>query len=84
VTALIQRVKTGGRPSVDESRFVFGGEAHLRITVADTSAAAMEQLRNAGLVIIRREGNIISGRIAVGNVEALSKLPFITWIAARQ
>jgi hypothetical protein len=83
VAALIQRVKTGGRPSVDESRFVFSGEAYVRVTVSDASPAGLAALRNAGFTITRQEGNVIVGRIAVEKLEALSKLPVVSRIAVR-
>jgi Ca-activated chloride channel family protein len=83
VAALIQRVAAGARPSVEEARFVFGGEAYLRITLSDASAGALEQLRSAGFTIARQEGNVIIGHAPVAKVEAISKLAFVTWIAPR-
>jgi Ca-activated chloride channel family protein len=83
VAALIQRVKGAARPGVDEARFVFGGEAYLRITLSDASASALEQLRNAGFTVMRQEGGVIIGHAPVAKVEAISKLAFVTWIAPR-
>jgi Ca-activated chloride channel family protein len=83
VAAVIQRVKNGGRPSVDEARFVFGGQAYLRITLSDTSAAAIERLRAAGLVVTRIEGNVIAGHVPLAALESLSQLAMVTWIAPR-
>jgi len=83
IAAAIQRVKSGGRPSTDESRFVFGGDAFVRVTVSDASAGALEQLRKAGFVISRREGNVLSGHIPVAGLEAVSNLAFVMWIAPR-
>ncbi len=81
IVAAIERVKFGGRPSVDESRFVFGGEAYVRITLAGASTANLEQLRQAGLTIVRQNGNTITGHILLTKLEGLSKLLFVTWIA---
>ena len=83
IVALIQRVKAGGRPSVDESRFVFGDQAYIRVTLADSSPAAIEQLRKAGLTITRTEGNVLVGQIALTALETLAKLPAVAWIAPR-
>jgi hypothetical protein len=83
VAALIQRVKGAARPNVDEARFVFGGEAYLRIALSDVSAGALEQLRNAGFIIMRQEGGVIIGHAPVAHVEAISKLAVVTWIAPR-
>ena len=83
VVALIQRVRSGARPNVDEARFVFSGEAYLRITLSDASAGALDQLRKAGFTLTRQEGNVMIGHVPVANVEALSKLPIVTWIAPR-
>jgi Ca-activated chloride channel family protein len=83
VAALIQRVKGAARPGVDEARFVFGGEAYLRMALSDASASALEQLRNAGFIIMRQEGGVIIGHAPVAKVEAISKLALVTWIAPR-
>jgi hypothetical protein len=83
IAALIQRVKNGARPSVDEARFVFGGEAYVRLTVTDFSPGAFYQLRKAGFTITRQEGNRISGHVPAAALEPIAKLPFITWIAPR-
>jgi Ca-activated chloride channel family protein len=83
VTALIQRVAAGARPGVDEARFVFGGEAYLRITLSDASPSVLEQLRKAGFTIARQEGNVIVGHAPVAKVEAISRLAFVTRIAPR-
>src|SRR6185369_4940115 len=50
IAALIQRVKTAGRPSVDDAKFVFGDQAFIRVTLTAATPAAIEQLRKAGLV----------------------------------
>jgi Ca-activated chloride channel family protein len=83
IAALIARVKAGGRPSVDESKFVFGEEAYVRLTIADLSAGALNQLRQAGLVITSQQGATIQGHIPIARLEALSKLPFVQRIAPR-
>jgi len=83
IAALIARVKAGGRPSVDESKFVFGEEAYVRLTIADLSTGALNQLRQAGLVITSQQGATIQGHIPIARLEALSKLPFVQRIAPR-
>jgi Ca-activated chloride channel family protein len=83
VAALIQRVAAGARPSVDEARFVFGGEAYLRITLSDASAGALQRLRQAGFTITRQEGGVIIGHAPVAKVEAISKLAVVTRIEPR-
>ena len=83
IAALIQRVKSGGRPSVDEARFVFGDQAYIRLTLSDASPAAIEQLRKAGLVVTKTEGNVLVGHVSLAALESLSKLPMIAMIAPR-
>jgi hypothetical protein len=83
IAALIARVKAGGRPSVDESKFVFGDEAYVRLTIANLSDAVLDSLRHAGLVITTRQGSTIQGHIPIARLEALSKLPFVQRIAPR-
>jgi hypothetical protein len=83
IAALIARAKAGGRPSVDESKFVFGGEAYVRLTIANLSDNVLDSLRQAGLVITSQQGSTIQGHIPIARLEALSKLPFIQRIAPR-
>jgi hypothetical protein len=83
IAALIARVKAGARPSVDESKFVFGGEAYVRLTIANLSDDALLQLRQAGMVITLQQGGSIQGHIPIARLEALSKLPFVQRIAPR-
>jgi len=83
IAGLIARVKTGGRPRVDESKFVFGGEAYVRLTLSDQSSEALDQLRQAGLVITAQQGGAIQGHIAIARLESLSKLPFVQHVAPR-
>jgi Ca-activated chloride channel family protein len=80
IGAWIQRVKSGGRPSVDEARFVFGGKAMVRLALADTAPATMESLRKLGFEVIRGGGGMVTGRIAVDKLEALSQLAVVTRI----
>ena len=83
IATLIARVKAGARPGVDETKFVFGNEAYIRLTIADLSPGAFEQLRQAGLVITARQGGTLQGHIPIARLEALSKLPFIQHLAPR-
>ena len=83
IAGLIARVKGGGRPSVDESKFVFGDEAYIRLTIADQSPDTLNQLRQAGLVITAQQGSTIQGHIAIARLEFLSKLPFVQRISPR-
>jgi Ca-activated chloride channel family protein len=83
IAAAIQRAKSGARPGVDESRFVFGGDAYVRVTVSETSPSALDQLRKAGFVFTRRDGNTVWGHAPVAALEVISRLVFVTWIAPR-
>ena len=66
---------------MDEAQFVFGGQAFVRVTLSDASQGAIDQLTRAGLVVTRREGYVVVGRVAVEALEAISKLPVVTWMA---
>ena len=83
IAALIARFKAAGRPSVDETKFVFGGEAYIRLSIANLSAGVLDSLRQAGLVITAQQGSTIQGHIPIARLEALSKLPFVQRIAPR-
>ena len=77
VAALIARVRTGGRPAVDEAKFVFGGKAHIKLRMASVTAADLEQLRRLGFEVTRSTGNVVVGRIAVEKLEAVVNLPSV-------
>ncbi|MGD0497630.1 MAG: hypothetical protein ABSC23_04245 [Bryobacteraceae bacterium] len=81
IAALVERVRSGASPSVDEARFVTGGEAYVQLTLADFSAESLDQLRNAGLTITRQDGGVVTGHIPPAKLEALSQFPFVLWIA---
>jgi Ca-activated chloride channel family protein len=83
IATLIARVKAGARPGVNETKFVFGNEAYIVLTLTNLSADALNQLRQAGLVITNRQGATIQGHIPIVRLEALSKLPFIQHLAPR-
>jgi len=83
IEALVQRVRSGAAAGAEESRFVIGGEAYVRLTLTSAPADALEQLKKAGLAITRQEGNEVTGHIAVAKLEGMSQLPFIVWIAPR-
>jgi Ca-activated chloride channel family protein len=83
IAAVIQRMRAGGRPSVDEARFVFGNDAYIRVTLIDVTPAAIEQLRKAGLVVTKTEGAVISGHVPLAALEALSQLPIVASISPR-
>jgi hypothetical protein len=68
---------------VDETKFVFGNEAYIRLTITDQSSDALNQLRQAGLVITGQQGGTIQGHIAIARLESLSKLSFIQRLAPR-
>jgi Ca-activated chloride channel family protein len=80
IAAVVQRVKSGLRPGIDEARFVFGGRALVRITLSDARPAAMEQLKKAGLTITGQQGNVVSGSVAVEKLEAVTLLPIVAQI----
>jgi hypothetical protein len=83
LAALAQRVRSGGKPTAEESRFAINGEAYVRLTLTNASADALEQLRKAGLTITSQQRNEIAGHIRIEKLEALARLPFLVWIAPR-
>jgi hypothetical protein len=83
LVALVWRVRNRANPGADETRFVIEGEAYIRMTLANVSAALLEQLKKAGLTITNQKGYEVTGHIAVAKLEAMSQLPFIVWIAPK-
>jgi hypothetical protein len=81
LVALVQRVHSGDGPVPEESRLVSAGQANVRMTVTNTSADSLAQLRKAGFTITRHERNELIGRIAVEKLEPVTQLPFVVWIA---
>jgi hypothetical protein len=53
----------------------------VRITLANAPKDAPAQLKKAGFTIGRRQGNEVSGRIAVEKLETVAQLPFVAHIA---
>jgi Ca-activated chloride channel family protein len=78
IAALIARVKAGARPAVDEAHFVYGGKAQVRVTVA--AGAPYDKLRALGFELVRTEGGVLVGRIAVEKVEALVNLSKVIYV----
>jgi Ca-activated chloride channel homolog len=78
IASLIARVKGRGRPSVDEARFVYGNKAQVRVTLAP--GASLEALRQLGFELVRTEGAVLAGRIAVEKVEALVNLQGVLFV----
>ncbi len=83
LAALAQRVRNGFKPTAEESRFVSGGQAYVRLTLTNASAEALGQLKNAGLTITGQERNEIAGHIPVEKLEAIAQFPFVVWIRPR-
>jgi Ca-activated chloride channel family protein len=83
IAALIARVKAGNRPGIDEAKFVFGGDAYVRLTLTDASPDALNRLRQAGVVITGQQGNMISGHVPIAKLETVSKLPNVQRIVPR-
>jgi len=81
IAAIIARVKSGARPSVGEARFVFGGEARVRIVVSDW--AAVEELKKAGLKVTRLAGTTVEGTAPVEKLEALTKVAGVVRVDPR-
>ena len=80
ISSVIARVRSGGRPGVDEARFVFGGLAHVRMKLAAATPAALEQLRKLGFELLRGDSGVLVGRVAVGKLEAVANSPLVLWI----
>jgi len=68
---------------VEESPFLFGDEAYLRITLTAASSETLDQLRKAGFKITKQEGTTVTGHVAIGKVKAISELSTVQWIAPR-
>jgi Ca-activated chloride channel homolog len=84
IAAVIARVKSGGRPGVDEMAFVFGGAARVRLTISDVSPLALDALRKAGLTITQQTGNVVDGTVPVEKLEAVTRLAFEAAISAKR
>jgi hypothetical protein len=80
VEAVVERVRSGGPPGADEGRFVKGGEAYVQLTLTNFSAESLDQLRKAGLTIMRRDRGDVTGHVAPTKLEAIAELAFVMWI----
>jgi hypothetical protein len=81
VAALVEHVRSGAPLSADEGRFVKGGEAFVQLTLTNFSAESLDQLRKAGLTIMRQDRGDATGHIQPSKLEAVAELAFVMWIA---
>jgi hypothetical protein len=81
LVALVRHVRSGARPTGEESRLMSGGQVRVHITVTNSSADSLAQLRKAGLTITRQQRNELTGHVAVEKLEAVAQLAFVVWIA---
>ena len=81
VSALVGRMRRGASAGADESRFVIGGEAYIRLTLTNYSPQSIAQLRDLGLTITRQERGDVSGHLPPALLERVAQLPFVMWIA---
>ena len=83
LTELVWRARNGAALTADEKRFAAKGEANVRVTLSEATAAALAQLKDAGLTHVSHKGNEVSGRIAIGKLPALEGLGFVLHIAPK-
>jgi hypothetical protein len=71
------------RPEASNVTFVRDGKAEIQVWLTDTSTAALEKLKQLGFEILfqPKTANMLIGRLPVANLEALSKLTFVRYIA---
>jgi Ca-activated chloride channel family protein len=80
---LIERVKSNGPMGANEAAFVGNGKAELQVWLSDTSPAAIAQLKKAGFEVTLEPKTVkmLIGRIAVGQLAALSQLEIVRYMA---
>jgi Ca-activated chloride channel family protein len=80
---LIESVKTNGAASANRAAFVKDGKAELQVWLSDTTPAAIAQLKKLGFEVTLepKSAKMLIGRIAVGQIEALSQLEIVRYAA---
>jgi Ca-activated chloride channel homolog len=83
VANLIARIRSGGKPDLDEQRFVHEGKVELELTVDLNSAKWKADLQALGFEVISWQGpTAVTGRIQVDRVDSLLKSDAVVYIAA--
>ncbi len=80
---LIDRVKRNGTPAANEATFVRNGKAEVQVWLSDISPAAIAQLKKIGFEVVAepKAARMVIGRIAVGQLHALSALQVVRYMA---
>lgn len=84
LVALVERLKKRDpQPGADEARFVRNGKAEVQIWLTDNSAATMSKLKELGFEILLepKTAKMVIGRLPIENLEALSKLTVVRYVA---
>ena len=79
---LVEQVKMNGA-STSNATFVKNGKAEIQVWLSDTSPAAIAQLKKLGFEVILepKATKMAIGRIAVGQLAALSQLEIVRYVA---
>jgi Ca-activated chloride channel family protein len=80
---LIEEMKTKGAASASRAAFVKDGKAELQVWLSDSSPAAIAQLKKVGFEVTLepKTAKMVIGRIAAGQIEALSQLEIVRYAA---
>ncbi len=82
VAVLIDRIDRNGAVNAGEFGFVHSGIADIDLTLSNSRRTNLDTLRKLGLVTSGSTlDNKINGRLPVSKLNALRKLPFISFIA---
>ncbi len=83
VRALVERLKSGGQPTVDEAKFVQNNKANLIVRVDQLNAATVAKLKTFGFEVLTEmaAANAVVGSIAIEKIANLAELDSVTFIS---
>lgn len=85
--ALVDRLKVkNAQPGAAEAGFVREGKAEIQVWLTDKSAAALEQLKQAGLEVLldSKSAQMVVGRISIEKLAALAELDIVRYLAPQR
>jgi Ca-activated chloride channel family protein len=82
--AVVERLKNKQTlPTADEAKFVRNGKAEVQIWLTDKSAETLAKLKELGVEVVldAKNSNIIIGRLPIDELETLSTLKVVRYVA---
>jgi Ca-activated chloride channel homolog len=87
VAAVVSRLLSKGtQPGTEESKFIKDGRAEIQVWLFDKTAAALEELKQAGFEVVLdpKTSKLIIGRISIEKLMKLAELKSVRYLAPQK